>query len=226
MAIKFTVNRQRRGAQVVTRLATMILALTGLDAFGQTAVPPPPAPPPPRGYPVHPVRAIGHPGDWASDNDYPTDALRKHETGRAGFMLTIDSTGKPSNCQITQSTNHADLDQITCELMMRRARFTPATDADFKPTSGTWRSWVNWAIPQEFDPVPGSGSKRVVAFDVLADGSVTNCVATSEGGLPADIFDLDICMQRKNFTPPRDLAGKPTKKHVVVQLSVTTTDTP
>jgi len=109
--------------------------------------------------------------------------------------------------------------------MMRRARFAPATDLEFAPTTGTWRSWVNWAIPQEFDPVPGTG-KRVIDFDVSSDGSVANCAVTNESGVPPNVFDLDICTQRKRFAAPRDKAGKPLKKHVVVQFVVTTTDLP
>ena len=204
---------------------SVVLALVGLDAFGQNAIPPPPAPPPPRGFPVHAAVPIGRPGDWVSDNDYPVTALRRHETGRSGFVLAIDSTGTPTSCQITQTSDYAVLDQTTCSVMMRRARFRPALDVDGKPTAGSWRSSVNWAIPQDFEPLPQAGTVRV-AFDVLPDGTVANCTVNDMEGALATFLGGDICLKRKNFAAPRDKAGKPVKKHVEFEMLLTVTDAP
>lgn len=113
-----------------------------------TRIPPaaPPAPPPPRVQPKDP-EPRGNPGNWATPNDYPRRALREEREGTAGFRVTVDSNGRVTNCQITRSSGHADLDEATCANITRRARFRPATDGNGDPTSGTYQNSVRWVIP-------------------------------------------------------------------------------
>jgi protein TonB len=112
------------------------------------AVPAPPAPPPPRFSPKGAVPK-GRPGDWASDNDYPTRALQLGQEGITGFHLTLGTDGKVTNCDITKSSGSPELDKTTCDLMRRRARFTPAMDGDGNPTTGNYTSSVRWQIPKD-----------------------------------------------------------------------------
>jgi protein TonB len=112
------------------------------------AVPAPPAPPPPRFQPKGAVPK-GRPGDWASDNDYPTRALQLGQEGITGFHLTLGTDGKVTNCDITKSSGSPELDKTTCDLMRRRARFTPAMDGDGNPTTGNYTSSVRWQIPKD-----------------------------------------------------------------------------
>jgi protein TonB len=112
------------------------------------ALPPPPSPPPPRFTPKG-ATPKGRPGDWASDNDYPTRALQLGQEGITGFRLTLGNDGKVTNCEITKSSGSPELDKTTCDLMRRRARFTPATDGDGNPTSGSYVSSVRWQIPKD-----------------------------------------------------------------------------
>jgi protein TonB len=111
-------------------------------------VPAPPAPPPPRFSPKA-AAPKGRPGDWASDNDYPTRALQLGQEGVTGFHLSLGSDGKVTNCEITKSSGSAELDKTTCDLMRRRARFNPAMDSDGNPTSGSYTSSVRWQIPKD-----------------------------------------------------------------------------
>ena len=69
-------------------------------------------------------------------------------SGVASFALTIDSRGKVSDCTITRSTGHSALDQATCTLIERRAKFDPAKDSYGNPIAGTYRNSVNWKIPE------------------------------------------------------------------------------
>ena len=50
---------------------------------------------------------------------------------------------------MTSSSGNADLDTATCTYATRRARFTPATDENGQPTSGTFAGRVKWVIPQD-----------------------------------------------------------------------------
>jgi len=112
------------------------------------AVPAPPAPPPPRFTPKQ-ATPKGRPGEWASDNDYPTRALQLGQEGVTGFHLSIGNDGKVTSCEITKSSGSPELDKTTCDLMRRRARFTPATDGDGNPTTGNYSSSVRWQIPKD-----------------------------------------------------------------------------
>ncbi|TRD10640.1 energy transducer TonB [Erythrobacter insulae] len=89
----------------------------------------------------------GNPGEWVTDNDYRSTWIRREMSGVAGFSVTIDTNGRVSGCTITRSTGHSQLDDATCKLLERRARFNPAKDSNGKPVSGTYRNSVNWRLP-------------------------------------------------------------------------------
>lgn len=112
-------------------------------------VPPPPsAPPPPRFTPTG-ATPRGNPGSWATTNDYPARALREEREGTSGFRVTVGPDGRVTDCQITSSSGHADLDQATCDNVRRRARFNPAKDGEGQPTTGSFSSRVRWVIPKD-----------------------------------------------------------------------------
>lgn len=111
-------------------------------------LPPPAAPPPPRFTPKGAVPK-GNPGNWATTNDYPSRALREEREGTTGFRVTVGTDGRVTDCQVTSSSGHADLDQATCDNVRRRARFNPATDGEGQPTSGSYSNRVRWVIPKD-----------------------------------------------------------------------------
>ena len=122
----------------------------------QQQVAPPPAPPvaapPPPPPPPTPQRARpeprGRPGNWANANDYPSRALREEREGTTSFRVTVNTKGRVSNCQVTGSSGHSDLDAATCKNIKRRARFRPALDAAGNPMVSSWASRVRWQIPK------------------------------------------------------------------------------
>ncbi len=113
-----------------------------------TAAPPPPPPPAPKFQPKA-AAPKGNPGNWATSNDYPSRALREEREGSTGFRVTIGTDGKVADCSVTRSSGSPDLDQATCDNIRRRARFTPATDGDGNPTTGSYSSTIRWVIPKE-----------------------------------------------------------------------------
>jgi len=110
--------------------------------------PPPAAPPPPRFTPKSPAPK-GNPGNWATSNDYPSRALREEREGTTGFRVTVGADGRVTDCQITSSSGSPDLDQTACEKIRQRARFSPATDGDGNPTTGSYQNRVRWVIPKD-----------------------------------------------------------------------------
>jgi periplasmic protein TonB len=112
---------------------------------GPAAPPPPPAPK----FTPKAAQPKGNPGNWATTNDYPTRALREEREGVTGFRVSVGTDGRATGCDVTSSSGSADLDQATCSNVMRRARFTPATDGEGNPTTGSYSSRVRWVIPKE-----------------------------------------------------------------------------
>ena len=77
--------------------------------------------------------------------DYP--AALKGREGRRGVVslkLIVDPLGRIQTCGIAASSGEAALDMWTCSTLRRRARFTPATDANGAPTGGTVDVTVDW----------------------------------------------------------------------------------
>jgi len=109
-------------------------------------VPPPPAPPPPPQR-VEPARARANLASYVSDADYPASAQRNEEQGTTGFRLTVGTDGRVTNCEVTSSSGSSTLDAATCNIMRRRARFTPAHDSAGNPTTDTVSSRIRWVLP-------------------------------------------------------------------------------
>lgn len=116
---------------------------TGLDPI---AIPPIPEPAPT----FDPVSASprGNPGNWISTSDYRTNWIRRGYEGIARFTLEISASGKVTDCTVTGSTGHAQLDRATCQLIQSRAVFNPAKDASGANVAGSYSSVVNWRIPE------------------------------------------------------------------------------
>jgi periplasmic protein TonB len=106
--------------------------------------------PAPTALPFKPVGAVprGKPASWVTDADYRPRWIRENLTGSARFSLSIDANGRVTNCTITRSTGHAELDAATCQLVTKRARFDAARDGNGKPVAGSYSNSVNWNIPE------------------------------------------------------------------------------
>lgn len=113
------------------------------------ALPAPPAAPPPPRFQPKGAAPKGNPGSWATSNDYPSRALREEREGTTGFRVTVGPDGKVTDCQITRSSGSPDLDEATCSNVRRRARFTPATDGEGQPTTGSYSNSIRWVIPKD-----------------------------------------------------------------------------
>ena len=90
----------------------------------------------------------GRPADWATPDDYPAQDFRLEHEGVTRFSLSVGHDGRPQSCLVTQSSGWPGLDAATCKLVMARARFTPATNEDGRPTTGTYANAIRWVIPR------------------------------------------------------------------------------
>ena len=109
-----------------------------------TAPPAPPAPPPVRTVP--PKSAVGNLQGLISPDDYPQTALENEEQGTVSVRLSIGTNGRVTDCSVTGSSGSRTLDSTTCRVLKSRARFTPATDQNGAPTSGSFSQRITWRI--------------------------------------------------------------------------------
>ena len=116
--------------------------------------PPPPAPPPAPPAPppmIQPVKASprGKMQDLVTADDYPSASLRNNEEGTTRYRLDVGPDGKVVACTVTGSSGHPALDDASCRLLTRRARFNPAKDSSGSTVASVWSASVRWQIPKD-----------------------------------------------------------------------------
>ncbi|MCP5395861.1 MAG: TonB family protein [Sphingomonadaceae bacterium] len=87
------------------------------------------------------------PGSWVTPNDYRGRWINEELTGTASFRLDVGANGKVERCTITKSSGHAVLDEATCNLVTRRAKFRSAQDENGNKVSGSYTNSVRWQLP-------------------------------------------------------------------------------
>lgn len=93
------------------------------------------------------ARVPGSP-PFIQDGDYPPEALRAGVGGRTEVRLTVSAKGLVSDCAIARSSGTVALDETSCILVSRRARFTPALDAAGRPTQAVYQLGVAWSLAE------------------------------------------------------------------------------
>lgn len=79
-------------------------------------------------------------------DDFPRDARKRGETGRAVVRFLVNERGRVHECSVVESSGSAALDATTCNVA-RRGRFRPARDASGAPRSEYWRWGIDWQLP-------------------------------------------------------------------------------
>lgn len=95
---------------------------------------PPPPPPPPRKV-QSAQSAKGDLRSLFSADDYPAAAQSAGAEGTVQASLTIGPDGRVVGCNVTRSSGNSSLDGATCNILRRRAKFTPARDSNGQPTT-------------------------------------------------------------------------------------------
>ena len=84
---------------------------------------------------------------YVSSRDFPTQALRESRDGRTRVTLMVDETGNPKDCMAEESSGVASFDAQTCIVLVKRAKFHPATDASGKPVRSVLSASIKWVTP-------------------------------------------------------------------------------
>ncbi len=139
------------------------------------------------------------PGSWITADDYPPSAMHLGQSGTVAVQLSVDATGKAVRCTVTTSASAA-LDARTCEVMLLRARFVPATDAKGRPIASLVARRVNWALPQPTVVAwrPFWQSNRIV---IGKDGIVRSCTTDRSEAIEGQV---DFCLLPNRQSPMFD----------------------
>ena len=82
-----------------------------------------------------------------SADDYPRVAVANGWQGDVGVELTVDRTGRVTACRVTKSSGHQVLDDATCSLLIKRARFDPARDDKGNPVPSHFQTpLIRWRL--------------------------------------------------------------------------------
>jgi protein TonB len=109
--------------------------------------PPAPPPPPPPHKTVSAQSARGDVRTLFSADDYPASAQAAGAEGTAQAQLTIGADGRVVGCNLIKSTGNGALDSATCNILRRRAKFTPARDSNGNPTTDTYTTPpIRWQL--------------------------------------------------------------------------------
>jgi TonB family protein len=77
---------------------------------------------------------------------YPPRAIAAHEEGAVGFVVTLDSKGAVTNCEVTHTSGHPLLDQETCKIVTMNAVFN--ADPGLSPSQvRRHEGLINWKLP-------------------------------------------------------------------------------
>lgn len=144
---------------------------------------------------------IGSPGDWIGASDYPSTALRFGMAGVTGFKLTVDVTGKPSRCDIVESSGFDVLDTATCQRLMLNARFSSPSNQAGKPIEGAYSSRVRWVLPDGGNlPVTERFGSMILSIDQT--GIITSCRFAVHVPVEVETPPDDPCEQTLYSVPP------------------------
>jgi protein TonB len=100
-------------------------------------VPAPPPPPPPPHKTQSAQSAKGDLRTLFSGDDYPASAQASGAEGTAQATLTVGPDGRVTGCNLIRSTGNGALDSTTCNILRRRAKFSPARDSNGNAVSDT-----------------------------------------------------------------------------------------
>jgi len=130
------------------------------------------------------------PTSWFAADNYPAEALRKRQSGYVRYSVEVDAMGHPVSCAITMSSNAPSLDAMTCELVMKKARFLPAFDSTKQAVASRYEGKTQWVLP-----APPHG---MIALTVLVQGSGEEVTCETEVDGKARYLVSEMCVSLVN----------------------------
>ena len=81
-----------------------------------------------------------------SESDYPSDAIQANQSGGVKLLLLIDEAGTVQDCTLIETSGIALLDSRSCAVIVKGAKFKPATDVQGRPMKSSIITVIKWMI--------------------------------------------------------------------------------
>jgi len=92
------------------------------------------------------TKALNEPARWLKSSDFPPAALSRGQSGIVQIRLDIAETGAVSGCHILHRTSPDQFADLSCKLIMQRAKLSPALDASGKQVRSYYVTKILWLI--------------------------------------------------------------------------------
>jgi len=89
---------------------------------------------------------VGDFGSWLISSDYPVVSVLRGTEANLYVRMMVDETGAPTSCHV-QATTSPEFGEISCQGLMKRARFNPALDAAGVPMPSIFQTSINYRLP-------------------------------------------------------------------------------
>lgn len=184
---------------------------------------------------------------WFSLDDMPIYLLKQGPgLWQVPIRVTVEPQGKLRSCEVEATGGIADLNRLTCRIVMRRAKFQPAR-IQGAPAIGVYRTSIMWVVAD----APWDTSTAInadvdvtverlpagiqpptfvkVAFAVDAGGGKSSCAPDATKDIhrienhPALVpIACDQVMKTYRATPATDAAGTPVTsvQNALVRFSI------
>jgi hypothetical protein len=86
------------------------------------------------------------PSTWILSEDYPSSMLVRGKQALVNFRLNVDAEGLPTACEVQRSYSDPEFDRVTCNHLMKRARFSPALDESGRAVQSYYLNSVSWIM--------------------------------------------------------------------------------
>jgi TonB family protein len=77
---------------------------------------------------------------------YPVQSLEQREEGTVGYRVEVDKRGDLRTCQVIRSSGFPRLDNATCSLLLRNAKFKVRTNAEGRKVQYVHDGQIVWKI--------------------------------------------------------------------------------
>jgi TonB family protein len=85
---------------------------------------------------------------YASPYDYPRSALSARAEGDTYALIDVGVDGRSSNCRVIRSSGNQEIDDTTCVIVTKRARYKPALTKNGEPVAAPLYLTFRWEIPK------------------------------------------------------------------------------
>ena len=140
--------------------------------------------------PARPIEA----NRWFTSKDNPKTAMQVAERGHIDYRIDVAPDGTALRCT---TPGESELEHKVCDLILKKARFTPATDADGRAAFGVHDGVSSFLMPggprrpdrarlavtvERLPEGAASPAYASIAFLVDGSGAISQCAAVASGG--------------------------------------------